>query len=256
MKVLLSPAKSLDFASNQHSSDCSVANFLKESEVLVKKMSKNSVNKIARMMHISLDLAELNYHRYQNWEKPIEPLASNKPCIFAFSGEVYKGFDAASLSDDQLKIAQKKIRILSGLYGILKPMDLIYPYRLEMGTKWEITPKVNNLYSFWGSKIIDFLNDEMKSDLNDEIINLASFEYSKAIDFKKSKHKVITPVFKEYKNGDYKVVMMYAKHARGSMARYIIANNITSSEELKLYNDNGYQFDINQSNDTEFVFTR
>jgi cytoplasmic iron level regulating protein YaaA (DUF328/UPF0246 family) len=256
MKVLLSPAKSLDFNSNCSCTDYTIPIFLKESEILVKKMSKNSVKKIADMMHISKDLAELNHHRYQNWQTPNQPLPTNKPCVYAFSGEVYKGLDAASLTEAELKIAQEKIRILSGLYGVLKPLDLIYPYRLEMGTKWEITPKIRNLYSFWGSKISDFLQSEMKSNPLSEIINLASNEYFKAVDLKKNKLKIITPIFKEFKNGEYKIVMMYAKHERGAMARHIIINNINSSEELKLYNHNNYQFDVNQSTDTELVFVR
>jgi cytoplasmic iron level regulating protein YaaA (DUF328/UPF0246 family) len=169
---------------------------------------------------------------------------------------VYKGFDASSLSESQIQLAQEKIRILSGLYGILKPLDLIYPYRLEMGTKWDITPKIKNLYSFWGSKIIDFLNAEMKINGESEIINLASNEYFKSIDLKKNENKIITPVFKDFKNGEYKMIMMYAKHARGAMARYIITNEIKKSEELKLYSMDGYQFDANQSTENEFVFVR
>ncbi len=254
MKILLSPAKSLDFSKKAETFEFTVPVFLKEAEALAKKMKKNSVKKLSKMMSLSTELAELNHLRYQKWESPNQPLDSNKPCIYAFSGEVYRGFDAESLSLDQIKLAQEKIRILSGLYGILKPLDLIYPYRLEMGTKWEITPKINNLYSFWGSKIIDNLNREI--DESNEIINLASHEYFKSIVTKKSKYKIITPIFKELKNGEYKIVMMYAKHARGAMARYIITQDIKTAEELKLYTIDGYQFDINQSTDTEFVFTR
>lgn len=256
MKVLLSPAKSLDYSRKIECTDFSVPSYLKESEILAKKMSKNSVNKIAKMMTLSRDLAELNHNRYQNYESPKESSDSNRQCVFAFSGEVYKGFDAWSLSESQIRLAQEKIRILSGLYGILKPLDLIYPYRLEMGTKWDITPKIKNLYSFWGSKLIDFLNAEMKINGESEIINLASNEYFKAIDLKSNENKIITPVFKDFKNGEYKVVMMYAKHARGAMARHIITNEIRTSEELKLYSIDGYQFDANQSNESEFVFVR
>jgi len=256
MKVLLSPAKSLDYSTKIDFSDFSIPSFLKESEILAKKMSKNSASKIAKMMTLSKDLAELNYHRYQNWEAPNDSYDSNRQCIFAFSGEVYKGFDAWSLSESQIELAQDKIRILSGLYGILKPLDLVYPYRLEMGTKWEITPKTKSLYSFWGSKIIDFLSAEMKTNGESEIINLASNEYFKSVDLKKNKYKIITPIFKDFKNGEYKMIMMYAKHARGAMARYIITNKINTSEELKLYSIDGYQFDVNQSNENEFVFVR
>ena len=256
MKVLLSPAKSLDYTTKIACTDFSIPSYLKQSEILAKKMSKNSVTKIAKMMTLSRDLAELNYHRYQNWESPNDSYDSNRQCIFAFSGEVYKGFDAWSLTESQMKLAQDKIRILSGLYGILKPLDLIYPYRLEMGTKWDITPKIKNLYSFWGSKIIDFLNAEMEIEGENEIINLASTEYFKSIDLKKNENKIVTPVFKDFKNGEYKMIMMYAKHARGAMARYIITNEINTSEELKLYSIDGYQFDANQSTENEFVFVR
>ncbi len=256
MKVLLSPAKSLDYNTKIDCLDFSIPTYLKDSEILAKKMGKISPSKIAKMMTLSKDLAELNHHRYQNWESPNDSYDSNRQCVFAFSGEVYKGFDAWSLSKSQLDLAQDRIRILSGLYGILKPLDLIYPYRLEMGTKWEITPKIKNLYSFWGSKIIDFLNEEMKISGESEIINLASNEYFKAVDLKKNKNKIITPIFKDFKNGEFKMIMMYAKHARGAMARYIITNNINTSEELKLYSIDGYQFDVNQSNENEFVFVR
>lgn len=205
-------------------------------------------------MHISRDLAELNKERYANWTIPIERTETVVPAAFAFNGEVYRGLDIQSLSDEELIKAQSMIRILSGMYGILKPLDLMFPYRLEMGTKWQITSKQKNLYQFWGSKLSKFLNAEMEKD--EVLVNLASSEYFKAIDRKVLKAKVVTPVFKEFKNGEYKIVMMYAKHARGAMARYIVQHNIESIEDLKLYTVDGYSFDINQSNDDEWVFTR
>lgn len=254
MKVLLSPAKSIQTTAIPTIQDTTIAAFLKESEQLVNKLRKFSIKKLETTMHISRDLVELNKERYANWTIPIERTETIVPAAFAFNGEVYRGLDIQSLSDEELERSQTMIRILSGMYGILKPLDLMFPYRLEMGTKWQITSKQKNLYQFWGSKLSKFLNAEMEKD--EVLVNLASSEYFKAIDRKVLKAKVVTPVFKEFKNGEYKIVMMYAKHARGAMARYIVQHNIESIEDLKLYTVDGYSFDINQSNDDEWVFTR
>jgi cytoplasmic iron level regulating protein YaaA (DUF328/UPF0246 family) len=254
MKVIISPAKSIDTSNLIGLPELSVASFIKESNQLIGKLKKMSVKKLETMMHISKDLAELNHQRFNNWTEPLELSGDVAPSILAFNGEVYKGFDARSLTMEELAIAQNKIRILCGLYGILKPFDLLYPYRLEMGTKWEITPKQKNLYQFWGSKLSVFLNQEMEKD--EVLVNLASTEYAKAIDRKTLKARVITPVFKEFKNGEYKIVMMYAKHARGAMARYIVKHNIEDPDQLKLYDVDGYQFDVNQSSENEWVFIR
>lgn len=207
-------------------------------------------------MHLSSDLADLNFHRFQQWESPIVSSEHNKASIFAFSGEVYKGLDAQSLSDEELQRAQSQVRILSGLYGLLKPFDLLYPYRLEMGTKFQVTPTKKNLYAFWGSKIAQQLNEEMKISGEDSVVNLASNEYFKAVDLKTLKARVITPVFKDFKNGEFKIVMMYAKHARGAMARYILQNQIQDPELLKAYNVDGYTFNVHLSSNDEWVFTR
>lgn len=254
MKVLLSPAKSIQTTAIPTIQDTTIAAFLKESEQLVNKLRKFSIKKLETTMHISRDLAELNKERYANWTIPIERTETVVPAAFAFNGEVYRGLDIQSLSDEELIKAQSMIRILSGMYGILKPLDLMFPYRLEMGTKWQITPKQKNLYQFWRSKLSKFLNNEMEKE--EVIVNLASSEYFKAIDRKTLKAKVVTPVFKEFKNGEYKIVMMYAKHARGTMARYIVQNNVSNVDELKLYTVDGYSFDVNQSTDEEWVFTR
>jgi uncharacterized protein len=254
MKILLSPAKSIDTTRKPSTTFFSVPSFLQETNKLVVKLKKFKAKKLTEIMHISTDLAELNELRYRNWQDPIVPTDEIIPCVFAFNGEVYRGLDAHSLTDEELSRAQEKLRILSGLYGILQPLDLMYPYRLEMGTKWQVSPTIKNLYQFWGKKLAQQLNHEMQKE--EVIINLASTEYFKAIDKKVLKNKVITPVFKEFKNGEYKVVMMYAKHARGAMARYIIQNSIIIPDELKLYQVDGYQFDVNQSNDEEWVFVR
>lgn len=254
MKILLSPAKSINTTGIELQPEVSTIEFLKEATTLAGKLKKMSVKKIEKLMHVSKDIAELNYTRFQQWEYSSEQSNNMVPAAFAFNGEVYKGLSIADFTSEELERAQKSIRILSGMYGVLKPLDLIFPYRLEMGTKWNITPKQKNLYQFWGSKLSKSLNTEV--DKEDVIINLASTEYFKAIDKKVLKAKVITPVFKEFKNGEFKIVMMYAKHARGAMARYIIKNNLQSADELKLYSVDGYTLDINQSTEDEWVFVR
>ncbi len=253
MKVLLSPAKKINTKKTLNTSSTSSPIFLKEANQLMNKLQKLSSKKIGEMMHLSENLATLNYERYQNWKNDSSKNENNAHCASAFDGEVYRGLDAETFSEKELEIAQEKIRILSGLYGILKPMDVIYPYRLEMGTRWEITPKTKNLYQFWGKKIAQNINEENEDGI---IINLASNEYFKAVDKKTLKGRIITPSFKEFKNGEYKTIMVYAKKARGIMARYIVKNNINDPEELKLFNIDGYQLDINQSTKNEWMFTR
>lgn len=254
MKILISPAKSIAYKKIENSTLKSIPQFLKESEILVGKLKKMSPKKIGKLMHLSAELSELNYKRYQDWQLPLEESGVVFPAISGFNGEVYKGFDVYTLSTEEINRAQDKLRILSGLYGILRPMDLIFPYRLEMGTKWNITPKTKNLYSFWGRKIAESLNKEIND--NEVVINLASTEYFKVVDTKHLKSRVVTPHFKDLKNGEFKIVMMYAKHQRGAMARYIIQENITDVEQLKLYNVDGYHYDENQSSSTDWVFVR
>ena len=252
MKILLSPAKSLDYSKSIAKPFVHQATFLKETEQLVTKLKKIKPKKFMEMMHISSDLAHLNYDRYQAWTSPTEESEVVKACIEVFNGEVYKGLDPFSWNETELIRANEQIRILSGLYGILKPLDLVYPYRLEMGTKWQITPKVKNLYAFWSDKLTKQLNAEKP----EEVLNLASGEYNKVINFNQLKAKVITPTFKDFSNGSYKVVMMYAKHARGAMANYCIKNHLTSLEDLKVYNVDGYTFDAKTSSETEWNFIR
>lgn len=254
MKILLSPAKSIDTTRAISVPLTSEAQFLDNAGYLVAKLQKFSAKKIAAMMHISKELGELNHERFQNWKRPVEVNENTVPAITAFTGEVYRGLDVTTFTKEDLMTAQTSLRILSGLYGLLKPLDLMFSYRLEMGTSWKVTPKTNNLYAYWGSKLSEALNAEMNQE--EVIINLASTEYYKAIDQKKLKAKVITPVFKEFKNGEYKVVMTYAKNARGVMARYIIKNKLQSPEEIKLFNENNYSFDVKQSTVNEWVFVR
>ena len=254
MKILLSPAKSIDTTRAISVPFTSEAQFLDNAAYLVAKLQKFSPKKIASLMHISKDLGELNHERFQNWKRSVEVNEDTVPAITAFTGEVYRGLDVTTFTKEDFIVAQSSLRILSGLYGLLKPLDLMYSYRLEMGTSWKVTPKTSNLYAYWGSKLSEALNAEMNPD--EVIINLASTEYFKAIDQKKLKARVITPVFKEFKNGDYKVVMTYAKNARGVMARYILKNNFQHTEALKLFSENNYSFDAKQSTDNEWVYVR
>lgn len=205
-------------------------------------------------MKLSPQLTDLNYHRYQQWEKPMKKEKEVKQAIALFNGAAYKGLDATSLSESELLALQDNLRILSGLYGILKPLDLIYPYRLEMGTKFAVDSKRKNLYAFWKDQLTDFLNKETTPD--DTIVNLASTEYFKAIDTKKLQARVITPIFKEIKGDTYKVVMMYAKTARGKMLRYIVRENIENAEALKGYAVDGYSYNESLSSEQEWVFVR
>lgn len=252
MKVLLSPAKAIDMSKRLNSSEVCTPVFMSEAESLMKKMSKFSANKIGKMMHLSTDLSQLNYDRNQNWNTETDLTEETGHAIAAFNGEAYRGFDALTLDAAGLQIANDKVRILSGLYGILKPLDVIHPYRLEMGTKWEVTPTKKNLYQFWGDKISNALAEEEE----EVIVNCASAEYFKAAKLKSLKARIITPVFKDLKNGDYKVIMVYAKQSRGAMARFIVDNNINDPEEIKAFDVGGYRYDENLSSENEWVFTR
>ena len=252
MKIIISPAKSLDFESNSKTDVFSQPSFQKESSLLNKKLKNLSKKKLGDLMKISPALADLNYERNQSWHQPFSS-ENSKQAIYAFTGEVFKGIDIKSLAEEKIPLLQSRLRILSGLYGLLKPLDLIQPYRLEMGTKLTIGES-NNLYKFWDSSLANSLNDEMKE--GDLLINLASAEYFKAVPRKVLKNPMITPIFKEFKNGDYKIVMTYAKRARGLMVRYILDNNVNSLEEIKGFNVEGYGFSESLSSDSELVFTR
>lgn len=254
MKILISPAKSIDTSISTKVPFVSEATFLKEANQLMAKLSKLSVNQLMKMMHISSDIAEMNVARNKQWESPVEQSEVIKPAVTVFTGEVYRGLDANNFSDANFEFAQKNLRILSGLYGLLKPLDLMYPYRLEMGTKWEITPKTKNLYQYWDDKLKNQLESELETD--EVIVNLASTEYFKAIQAKNISNRIITPHFKDFKNGAYKIVMMYAKNARGQMANYIIKNQLSNVEDLKAFNVGGYRFDENLSTENDWVFTR
>ena len=252
MLVLISPAKSVDFETPAHSEQFSQPDFEAESTRLIKKLGTLSRKKIGELMSISPELAALNVDRYQKWS-PTPSKEDTKQAVLAFNGEVFRGLNAGELNEDELAFAQNHLRILSGLYGVLRPLDLIQPYRLEMGTKLKYY-SYKNLYEFWGDKITKRLN----SDLGESkcVINLASNEYYKSVKEAKLKVDVITPVFKDFSNGQYKVLMTYAKNARGAMANYIIKNRIEEPELLKSFDSNGYAYDPGLSDKSNWVFTR
>ncbi|XRE44413.1 UPF0246 protein YaaA [Tenacibaculum discolor] len=252
MKIIISPAKSLDFENKATTDVYTQPRFLEQSEKLNKKLKTLSRKKLSELMKISDDLASLNYDRNQDWQPPFS-LNNAKQAVFAFTGEVYRGIDANSISEDKIPVLQDKLRILSGLYGLLKPLDLIQPYRLEMGTKLKVGRR-ENLYKFWDTTLAESLNEELQD--GELLINLASTEYFKALPKKALKVPMITPVFKDFKNGQYKTIMTFAKKARGLMVRYIIDNNVETLEELKGFDVEGYGFSEEMSTETELVFTR
>ncbi|CAM1364808.1 conserved hypothetical protein [Tenacibaculum litopenaei] len=252
MKIIISPAKSLDFETKATTDQYTQPRFLEDSAKLNKKLKTLSRNKLGELMKISDELAQLNYDRNQVWSPPFD-LSNAKQALFSFTGEVFRGIDVMSLDEKHHESVQGTLRILSGLYGLLKPLDLIQPYRLEMGTKLKVG-RTENLYKFWGTKLAESLNEEMED--GELLINLASSEYFKALPKKTLKVPMITPVFKDFKNGQYKTIMTYAKKARGLMVRYIIENEVTSLEGLKNFNVEGYAFDATMSSELELVFTR
>ena len=252
MKIVISPAKSLNYESKLPVVNYSESDFMKKSETIQKTLKKKQPKELMELMHISEKLADLNWKRNQDWSVPFSK-DNARPAVYAFDGDVYSGLDAYSLSAEKVAVLQDKLRILSGLYGILKPLDLMQPYRLEMGTKMEIG-KDKNLYEFWKKTITDSLNKEMKDD--ELFVNLASNEYFSAVDTKTLKVPVITPEFKDYKDGKLKIISFYAKKARGLMVRYIIDKNAETIEDLKGFNYDGYAFDANLSKGNSLVFTR
>ena len=252
MKLVISPAKSLNYDSALPTTSSTDNIFLSEAQQLNRLLKKKSAKALSELMHISPNLGQLNFERNQDWSLPFT--AENaRPAIYAFSGDVYRGIDAYSIPVSKLDILQHSVRIISGLYGLLKPLDLMQPYRLEMGTKLSVG-KSKNLYEFWRKKVTTALNEELKE--GELFVNLASQEYFKAIDVKTLKVPVIHVDFKEFKNGQYKTIAIFAKLARGYMTRHIIDNVVETVEGLKTFATDGYAFDANLSTDTKLVFTR
>ena len=252
MKIVVSPAKSLNFESPLPIQNYTESLFLKDAETIQKTLKKKKPKQLMELMDISEKLADLNWERNQNWSLPFSP-ENARPAVFAFDGDVYTGLDAYTIPTDKFPLLEDKLRILSGLYGILKPLDLMQPYRLEMGTSLPIGTK-KNLYEFWKKKVTASLNSELQE--NELFINLASNEYFSAVDTKTLKVPVITPEFKDYKDGKLKMISFFAKKARGLMVRYIIDTNAETIADLKQFNYDGYAFDANLSKGNTLVFTR
>lgn len=252
MKIVISPAKSLDFETTLPTQLYTESSFLKEANTVHRVLKKKKPKQLSELMAISEKLADLNWQRNQDWATPFTP-ENARPAIYAFNGDVYVGLHAYSLPMEKLPVLESKLRILSGLYGLLKPLDLIQPYRLEMGTKLPVG-KSKDLYEFWKPKITKALNSELKKD--ELFINLASNEYFSAVDKKALKVPVITPEFKDYKDGKLKMISFFAKKARGMMVRYIIDTDAQTIDDLKGFNYEGYQYDANLSKGNTLVFTR
>ena len=252
MKFLISPAKTLDLTSTPSTDEFSQPELIQESKLLINQLHDFTPADIASLMKLSDKLATLNVARYQEWQEN-HTQENSRPAVFTFMGDVYTGLDAYSLSQDDLQYAQQNLRILSGLYGVLKPLDLMQAYRLEMGTKLS-NDRGSNLYQFWGDIIVDKLNDELVE--GELLVNLASNEYFKAVNKKKLTNRLITPNFLDEKNGQFKVISFYAKKARGLMARYLIENRCQTEQELIQFDVAGYRYEAERSTANEPVFIR
>ena len=254
MLFLLSPAKSLDYESPLAPHSHTAPLFVKQSRQLIGILRQQSPQQIAQLMSLSDKLSALNVARYQAWS-PRATTRNARQAALAFDGDVYGGLDARSLGDDQLSWAQDHICILSGLYGVLRPLDLMQPYRLEMGTKLA-NPQGRDLYQFWGTQIADYLNQRLRNDISPVVINLASQEYFRVVDTKALKSRVIECVFEECKGGQYKIVSFFAKRARGLMARFAVTHGIVKPEDLRAFDTEGYAWDAAQSSAQRYVFRR
>ena len=254
MLLVISPAKTLDYETPSITKTFTQPDFLEHSAQLIDELQGLSPADIGSLMSISDKLAQLNAARFAAWSTPFT--ADNaKQAVLAFKGDVYTGLDAGTLTEKQLTFAQQYLRILSGLYGLLRPLDLMQAYRLEMGTKFA-NQRGKDLYQFWGSLITDALNQELAQQKTPVLVNLASNEYFKSVQAKQIKGEIITPVFKDWKNGQYKIISFYAKKARGLMCRYVVDKGITQPEKLKEFDYEGYGFNEGMSSEKEWVFTR
>lgn len=247
MKILLSPAKKMD-AKTQHRPPLTTPNFLDQAKIIHKELKKKSVEELMKLHEVSESIARENFERNARWEN-----AEKIPAIFAFKGEVYRGLDAETLPESAWEYLQKNILILSGLYGVLRPFDAVSLYRLEMGTPLPVDGK-KNLYEFWRETSTNYLTTILQP--NEPILNLASAEYAKSIDFKQLNHRVVDVEFKEFRNGKLMSIMSYFKHARGTMARYCIENEIEDIEKVKNFVSDGYLFNEELSEENRWVFTR
>lgn len=254
MLTVLSPAKTLDYESPSITDQMSTPQFMDQSALLVDNARTLAPDDIRSLMGVSEAIASLNHERFMNWA-PESTTANAKQAILAFKGDVYTGLEAETMSADDLEFAQAHLRILSGLYGLLRPLDLMQPYRLEMGLKFS-NQRGKNLYEFWGERITDAINADLASAGTETLVNLASNEYFKAVKTKSLNADIITPQFKDLKNGQYKMISFFAKKARGVMARYIIDNQLTDPDQLKSFTGSGYYFSAEQSSGNNLVFLR
>ncbi|MDA3507583.1 peroxide stress protein YaaA [Acinetobacter junii] len=254
MLALISPAKTLDYTTALPTDTHTQPRLLEQSQQLIDVCRKLSATEIASLMTVSEKIANLNVERFRDWNAEFD-FSNARQALFAFKGDVYTGLDAYHLKDQDIDFAQQHLRMLSGLYGLLRPLDLMMPYRLEMGTKLK-NSRGNNLYEFWGSIITDQINQDLAEIDAKLLVNLASDEYYKSVNEKKIQAEIIKPVFLDQKNGKYKVISFYAKKARGLMARYLIENKLSQVEQLKAFDSEGYYFDAESSSDKELVFKR
>lgn len=254
MLVAISPAKTLDYETALPSKKNSEPRLIQESQKLISVMRDYSSEELRQLMGVSEKIADLNVERFLAWSLPFTP-SNSRPAIFAFKGDVYEGLQAYNLKAADIDFAQKHLRILSGLYGVLRPLDLMQPYRLEMGIRLP-TPSAKNLYGFWGDQVTDLLNQDLKKQKQKVLINLASNEYFKSVKKPLLDADIITPQFRDWKNGQYKMISFFAKKARGMMSRYIIDNRLQAPDELKSFDVAGYGYNPEFSRDNEWVFTR
>lgn len=253
MLMIISPAKTLDYESPLATETYTQPDFLDDACELIDQLKELEPHQVSNLMSISDKLGQLNAERFRTWHTPFTP-DNARQAILAFKGDVYTGLDAESFSEDDFAFAQQHLRMLSGLYGLLKPLDLMQPYRLEMGTKFE-NKRGKDLYAFWGSKLTKALNELLAAD-DKVLVNLASNEYFKSVQKKDIDGRLVTPQFKDWKNGQYKMISFYAKKARGLMCRYAIQNRITQADDLKGFNLEGYYFSEEQSDNNNWVFLR
>ena len=255
MLIVISPAKTLDYSPLENSIGFTEPSFIGKTESLVKEMRNYDPEMISSLMKISENLGFLNFERFQSWKQDSFPGPESKQSAFAFQGDVYKGLDIASMDKSSIDYAQNYLRILSGLYGLLKPLDLIAPYRLEMGTKLNIGDS-KDLYEFWVSDLTSAINKDLKIQKTKILVNLASNEYFSALDKNSLEAEVISPVFKDYKNGDYKIISFHAKKARGLMTRFILSNNLKDPKDIEKFDFQGYKYSKKLSKDNAPVFLR
>ncbi|MCG7918219.1 MAG: peroxide stress protein YaaA [Candidatus Thiodiazotropha taylori] len=254
MLIAISPAKTLDYETPPVTKTHTKPRFLKQSKELIDNLRNYSALDLAELMNLSIKLSELNFDRYHDWKTHLK-MKNAKQAALAMKGDVYTGLDAETLDEPGFEFAQRHLRILSGLYGVLKPLDLMQPYRLEMGTKLP-NQQGKDLYAFWGEQITQSINKDLKAQGDDILVNLASNEYFKSIKPKLVKGRIITPQFKERKNGSYRMIGVFAKKARGLMSRYIIDNQLSDPEDIKGFDVDRYRFNKKLSKDDQWVFTR